>query len=75
MTVATPTGACLAIHVPATFRSLTIPGVLDGQGISERRRPLGPEMLTLMALAARLLRAAVSSARERREQARVEAAG
>jgi hypothetical protein len=69
--------AYLATRLPDIFPSLAIPGVLDGRGISGlvQRALFGLEMLMLMALAVRLLRVVVSSARERREPARVEAAG
>jgi hypothetical protein len=69
--------AYLASRLPDIFPSLAIPGVLDGRGISGlvQRALFGLEMLMLMALAVRLLRVAVSSARERRQPARVEAAG
>jgi hypothetical protein len=69
--------AYLATRLPDVFPSLAIPGVLDGRGISGlvQRALFGLEMLMLMALAVRLLGLAVSSVRERREPARVEAAG
>jgi len=69
--------AYLATRLPDLFPSLAIPGVLDGRGISGlvQRALFGLEMLMLMALAVRLLRVTVSSARERREPARAEAAG
>ena len=69
--------AYLATRLPDLFPSLAIPGVLDGRGISGlvQRALFGLEMLMLMALTVRLLRLTVSSARERREPARAEAAG
>ncbi|MGH3877123.1 MAG: DUF998 domain-containing protein [Actinophytocola sp.] len=69
--------AYLATRLPDIFPSLAIPGVLDGRGFSGlvQRALFGLEMLMLMALAVRLLRVVVSSARERREPARVEVAG
>jgi hypothetical protein len=69
--------AYLATRLPDLFPSLAIPGVLDGRGISGlvQRALFGLEMLMLMALTVRLLRVTVSSARERREPARAEAAG
>jgi hypothetical protein len=69
--------AYLATRLPDVFPSLAIPGVLDGRGISGlvQRALFGLEMLMLMALAVRLFRVAVGSVRERREPARVEAAG
>jgi hypothetical protein len=69
--------AYLATRLPDVFSSLAIPGVLDGRGISGlvQRALFGLEMLMLMALAVRLFRVAVGSVRERREPARVEAAG
>ncbi|OLF07282.1 hypothetical protein BLA60_29070 [Actinophytocola xinjiangensis] len=65
----------LACRLPDVFPSLAIPGVLDGRGVSGlvQRALFGLEMLILMALAVRLLRVAVSSARESRQPARVEA--
>jgi hypothetical protein len=65
----------LATRLPDVFPSLAIPGVLDGRGISGlvQRALFGLEMLMLMAIAGRLLRVAVSSAREGRQPARVEA--
>lgn len=67
--------AYLATRLPDLFPGLAVPGVLDGRGISGlvQRALFGLEMLMLMALAVRLLRVAVSTARERREPARVEA--
>jgi len=67
--------AYLASRLPDIFPSLAIPGVLDGRGISGlvQRALFGLEMLMLMALAVRLLRVAVSSVRESRRPARVEA--
>ncbi|GAB3436615.1 hypothetical protein GCM10027436_15660 [Actinophytocola sediminis] len=49
--------------------------MLDGRGVSGlvQRALFGLEMLMLMALVVRLLRVAVSSARENRQPARVEA--
>ncbi len=69
--------AYLATRLPDIFPSLAIPGVLDARGISGlvQRALFGLEMLMLMALAVRLLRVVVSSARERRHPARVEATG
>lgn len=67
--------AYLACRLPDVFPGLTIPGVLDGRGVSGlvQRALFGLEMLMVMALAVRLLRVAVSSARESRLPARVEA--
>lgn len=67
--------AYLATRLPDVFPSLAIPGMLDGRGISGlvQRALFGLEMLMLMALSVRLLRVAVSSARERPQPARVEA--
>jgi hypothetical protein len=67
--------AYLACRLPDVFPSLAIPGVLDGRGVSGlvQRALFGLEMLMLMALAVRLLRVTVSSARESRQPARVEA--
>jgi len=67
--------AYLACRLPDVFPSMAIPGVLDGRGVSGlvQRALFGLEMLMLMALAVRLLRVAVSSARESRQPARVEA--
>jgi hypothetical protein len=69
--------AYLATRLPDVFPSLAIPGVLDGRGISGlvQRALFGLEMLMLMALAVRLFRVAVSSARERRQPVRAEATG
>lgn len=67
--------AYLACRLPDVFPSLAIPGVLDGRGVSGlvQRALFGLEMLMLMALAVRLLRVTVSSARESRQPAGVEA--
>ena len=67
--------AYLATRLPDIFPRLAIPGVLDGRGISGlvQRALFGLEMLILMALSVGLLRVAVSSVRERRLPARVEA--
>ena len=67
----------LATRLPDIFPGLAIPGILDGRGISGlvQRALFGIEMLMLMALAIHLLRVTVSTARERREPARAEAAG
>lgn len=67
--------AYLASRLPDVFPSLAIPGVLDGRGISGlvQRALFGLEMLMLMALAVRLLRVALSTARDSRQPARVEA--
>lgn len=69
--------AYLATRLPDVFPGLAIPGILDGRGISGlvQRALFGIEMLMLMALAVHLLRVTVSTARERREPARAEAAG
>jgi hypothetical protein len=69
--------AYLATRLPDVFPGLAIPGILDGRGISGlvQRALFGIEMLMLMALAIHLLRVSVSTARERREPARAEAAG
>ncbi|HEY7592689.1 MAG TPA: hypothetical protein VH969_05995 [Actinophytocola sp.] len=69
--------AYLAATLPDVFPSLAIPGVLDGRSVSGLMRPapFGLETLMLMALAVHLLHVTVTSARERREPARVEAAG
>jgi hypothetical protein len=68
--------AYLATRLPDLFPGLALPGVLDGRGISGlvQRALFGIEMLILMALAVRLLRVAVSAARERGKPARAEAA-
>ncbi len=68
--------AYLATRLPDVFPGLALPGVLDGRGISGlvQRALFGIEMLILMALAVRLLRVAVSAARERGKPARAEAA-
>ena len=67
--------AYLATRLPDLFPGLALPGMLDGRGISGlvQRALFGIEMLILMSLAVRLLRVAVSAARERGKPARAEA--
>lgn len=69
--------AYLATRLPDLVPGLTLPGVLDGRGISGlvQRALFGIEMLMLMALAVHLLRVTISVARERRQPARAEATG
>jgi hypothetical protein len=69
--------AYLATRLPDVFPGLTIPGILDGRGISGlvQRALFGIELVMLMALAIHLLRVTVGAARERREPARAEVAG
>jgi hypothetical protein len=69
--------AYLATRLPDIFPSLTIPGILDGRGVSGlvQRALFVLEMLMLMALAIHLLRVTVSAARGRRKPARAEATG